>query len=89
MAKKKISSKTLFVKNVNEETFWNKWLALNELDQEKYIQTLVPTIEMHWKAMQGISKDVTKGEVLRLKASLLNSYFLDLLKTINVQKRNR
>lgn len=69
----------------HELTFWDKWLDMHELDQEVYIQSIVPVIEGHWTALEKIGKDVGSGEVIRLKASLLNSYFLDLLRTINVQ----
>ena len=70
-----------------ESSFWNKWLILNELDQEQYVQKIVPIIEGHWSALDKIGKKISHKEVLRLKASLLNSYFIDLVTAVYAQTK--
>jgi hypothetical protein len=62
------------------QEFWSSRIVLNELEQEKYLEKIVPIIEQHWKSMDAISGQVGAKEVLRLKAALLNNYFLDLEK---------
>jgi len=60
------------------EEFWNKWMKLNQLEQEKLIKTLIPTIERYFRSIDNISNVVGKQETLRLKAAFINSYFDDL-----------
>jgi hypothetical protein len=65
----------------SEIDFWKPWFTMHQLDQEKYVQKLVPVLEGHFKGLETIKEQVGDKEVLRLKASLLNSYFMDICRS--------
>ena len=80
----KSASKKKQVNEYSVEDFWTKWINMGELEQEKYMMKLVPIIQRHWQALDMVTMKEQLGpdERLRLQAAFLNSYFLDLLRTL-------
>lgn len=78
--KKLVKNKLLTKKTKSENEYWTNWLGMDELDRERYVSRLVPVIK---RALDEERK--TQPKLLGVSVtSLLNNYFQDLERTINM-----
>jgi len=64
----------------SEDEYWKNWLGMNEQDREKYVSRLVPVIKRAFEEEKKI-----KPKLLNIGVtSLLNNYFQDLERTMNM-----
>lgn len=73
--------KKILNKKINsEDEYWKNWLGMSEQNREKYVSRLVPVIK---RAIEEEKK--VKPKLLNIGVTtLLNNYFQDLERTMNM-----